>query len=78
MIIANLQDFLPQAAICLAVRAANIICDVPGNRPDADNTFRPRSIYEYLLCVHLPSEQLAEIQEQIVRPDGHIVLSQAD
>jgi hypothetical protein len=78
MIIANIHDKMPQAAISLAVRAANIICDMPGNKPDADNAFRPRSIYEYLLSAHITSDQLAAIQEQIVRHDGVIALKQAD
>ena len=76
MIIANIHDKIPLSAIILAVRAADIICELACQRPDTDSSFHPRSIYEYLLSSRITEEQITAIAAQIVSREGRITIQQ--
>jgi hypothetical protein len=74
ILITLMQEKVPSDAIILAMRAGNIICEVPGSAPSQDHNFHPRSILEHLLREPLTCKQLKNMQDQIVRPDGVITL----
>ena len=76
MIVANIHDKIPPLAITLAIRAADIICELECQRPDSDSSFYPRSIYEYVLATRITEAQLAAIEAQIVSREGCITIRQ--
>jgi hypothetical protein len=69
-----IQQFIPAEAIILAIRAANIICNVPGDDRGLIIFTQPRSIIEFLLGAPLTHDQLKNMQDQIVRHDGVLTL----